>query len=181
MHVHRLFNLSILSLLPFLPSILSQCDDNAAGYEITSTIPANQTISFGTQYAVLNLDLITALVAPLANTTAGQSFISSTSRWIDAVHAQNPTPVTIFTRILFANSRQPEIGAPDVPFNQVAGGLPGGGTENQTATQLYEAFVPTGFDVVVPKVRYYAGAGNALEIILSSQKIDTVILVSSHS
>lgn len=50
---------------------------------------------------------------------------------------------------------------------------------NQSATELYPAFTPLpDYDVVLSKVRYYAGTGNELELILSSQKIETVILVS---
>lgn len=41
-------------------------------------------LSFGKHYAVLNLDLMEAIVAPIANTTEGKKFISSTAKWIDA-------------------------------------------------------------------------------------------------
>ena len=52
------------------------------------------------------------------------------------------------------------------------------GTFDDPMTALYPAFVPIGGDVVLQKIRYYAGTANELELILSSQKIDTVILVS---
>jgi isochorismate hydrolase len=51
-------------------------------------------------------------------------------------------------------------------------------TEISPSTQLYSAFTPlAGIDVVLQKTRYYAGSGNSLEEILSSQGIDTVIMV----
>ena len=51
------------------------------------------------------------------------------------------------------------------------------GTPDDPNTELYPAFVPTGDDVVQQKIRYYAGTANNLELILASQKIDTIILV----
>ena len=141
---------------------------------IASTIPDNETLSFGRHYAVLNLDLINAIVSGVAETPQGQAWINSTARWIDAVHAQDPPPLSIFTRIYFSNAKQPEIG-PQSPFGEVAGDL---GTADDPLTKLYDAFrvdVDAG-DVVMPKTRYYAGAGNALEEILATQQIDTVIL-----
>lgn len=144
----------------------------------TSTLAGNDTFTFGTHYAVLNLDLIEALVSSINTTAAGASFISCTRSWITAVHAQSPPPLSIFTRIYFSNAQRPEIG-PQTPFGAVAAGL-GNVTESSAAGMLYDAFVPLeGYDVVLQKTRYYAGAGNGLEEILRSQLIDTVILVSS--
>ncbi|KAK4574790.1 hypothetical protein LTR86_001632 [Recurvomyces mirabilis] len=141
---------------------------------ISSTVPANKTLSFGQHYAVLNLDLINALVSSIATTSQGESFISNTAKWIDAVHAQNPAPLSIFTRIFFSNSHKPEIG-PTTPFAQVGGAL---GTASSNMTAIYPAFYvnDTAGDVVLQKTRYYAGAGNGLEEILRAQQIDTVIL-----
>lgn len=155
--------------------------NNAPGYTcqphcIASTIPSNEssTLSFGKHYAILNLDLIPGIMSPIINTTAGQTFINSTSTWINAVAAQNPPPLTLFTRIYFSNSRQPEIG-PQSPFAQVAGTL---GTSADPLTEIYSAFQvnETRGDVVLQKTRYYAGAGNGLEEILRAQRIDTVVL-----
>lgn len=140
---------------------------------IASTI-SNASFSFGQHYAVLNLDLINALVGGVNETAAGKAFISNTAKWIDAVHAQSPPPLSIFTRIYFSNSHKPEVG-PQAPFAQVGGTL---GTAASPLTKLYPAFTvdKEAGDVVLQKTRYYAGAGNALEQILSTQKIDTVIL-----
>ena len=141
---------------------------------IASTLPANTSLSFGQHYAVLNLDLITALVSPLAPTPAGSSFISNTASWISAVHAQSPPPLSIFTRIYFANARHPEV-KPDSGFAAISAAL---GTASDNATQVYPAFeVDEGAgDVVLQKTRYYAGAGNALEEILRAQGVDTVVI-----
>ncbi|KAI1338960.1 Isochorismatase-like protein [Xylariaceae sp. FL0016] len=137
--------------------------------------PSNTTFHFGQHYAVLHLDLINALVDSVAATPAGAAFISSTARWIDAVHRQDPPPLSVFTRIYFANARQPELG-PGVPFAATAGAL---GDARDNRTMLYPAFDAANDrvgDVVLEKTRYYAGTGNQLEVILRAQQIDTVIL-----
>ncbi|KAK3707497.1 hypothetical protein LTR37_012139 [Vermiconidia calcicola] len=142
---------------------------------IQPTIPRNRQFNFGRHYAVLNLDLINGIVGGVEETAAGQAFISNTANWIDAVHALDPAPLSIFTRVYFENSFQPEIG-PDSPFGQVAGDL---GTAATAPTKLHPAFTVDqagAGNVVLQKTRYYAGAGNALEQILSTQKIDTVIM-----
>ena len=143
---------------------------------INSTIPANQKFNFGKHYAVLNLDLIDGIVSSVANTSAGQAFINSTSKWIDAVHSQNPKPLIIFTRIYFTTAQRPEIG-PETPISVVVAPF-GNVTETSPITQIYSAFNVLDTDVVLQKTRYYAGAGNGLEEILKAQEIDTVILVS---
>jgi nicotinamidase-related amidase len=152
---------------------------SAPGYNgypapIASTVAANESLSFGQHYAVLNLDLINGLVAPLASDPAGSAFINNVATWIDAVHAQRPAPLSIFTRIYFNNARKPEI-KPGSGFESVSAPLT---TANATATQLYPAFHvdEAAGDVVLQKTRYYAGTGNPLEEILRAQSIDTVIL-----
>jgi len=137
---------------------------------------SNSSLSFGQHYAVLNLDLITGLVAGVNTSAAGQAFINNTATWIDAVHAQDPAPLSIFTRIYFTGppGHRAEVGA-NAPFNKISAGL---GNASDPLTQLYPAFHvdEAAGDVVLQKTRYYAGAGNALEQILSTQGIDTVIL-----
>ncbi|KAI9038128.1 Isochorismatase hydrolase [Aspergillus affinis] len=129
---------------------------------------------FGTHFAVLNLDLIDAVVANVNTTDEGKKWIKNTASWIDAVHEHIPQPLNIFTRIYFSTSQRPEVG-PDTPFASVAKGL-GNLTESSAKSRIYKAFKTEDDDVVVPKTRYYAGAGNSIEEILNSQKIDTVIL-----
>ncbi|KAK5121764.1 hypothetical protein LTR85_004639 [Meristemomyces frigidus] len=167
------------ALLSVASAVHAQSSSTAPGYDcyptcIPSTVLANQSLSFGRHYAVLNLDLINALVSPLANTSAGAAFISNTACWIDAVHAQNPPPLSIFTRIYFSNAHKPELG-PLTPFAAVGGAL---GTANSSETMLYPAFHvdEAAGDTVLQKTRYYAGAGNGLEEILRAQQIDTVVL-----
>lgn len=93
-----------------------------------------------------------------------------------SVHKQSPPPLSIFTRIYFSNELRPEI-APDIPFAKAVAAL-GNATESSPQGQLYPAFKPLdNYDVVMKKTRYYAGSGKAMEQILSTQKIDTVILV----
>ena len=141
---------------------------------IASTVAANESLSFGQHYAVLNLDLINGLVAPLASDPAGSAFINNVATWIDAVHAQNPPPLSIYTRIYFNNARKPEV-KPGSGFAGVSAPLT---TANATATQLHPAFRvdKAAGDVVLQKTRYFAGTGNPLEEILRAQSIDTVIL-----
>ncbi|KAF4554983.1 Hypothetical protein D9617_3g020520 [Elsinoe fawcettii] len=139
---------------------------------IPSTVSANETLSFGSNYAVLNLDLINGIVGSVTNTSQGDAWIANTARWIDAVHAAPSPPLTIFTRIFFSTPQKPEIG-PKAPFAQVGGGF---GTSDDPLTEIFPAFKVEENDAVLTKIRYYAGAGNALEEILSSQGIDTVVL-----
>ncbi|PWY74357.1 hypothetical protein BO70DRAFT_364334 [Aspergillus heteromorphus CBS 117.55] len=97
-----------------------------------------------------------------------------------SVHKQSPPPLSIFTRIYFSNVLRPEIG-PDTPFGQAVATL-GNLTASSPGAQLYPAFKPLdNWDVVLQKARYYAGAGNPLEEILSSQKIDTVVLSGART
>ncbi|KAE9982440.1 hypothetical protein BLS_006020 [Venturia inaequalis] len=158
--------------LTFAVSVTAQT--TAPGYFTNfSSIPNNYTFSFGQRYAVLNLDLINGLVGSVSSTSEGAAWINSTATWINAVHAQKPPPLSIFTRIYSINALNPDIAG---GFTQTFAGLKPG-TMNQSATELYPAFTPLpDYDVVLSKVRYYAGTGNELELILSSQKIETVIL-----
>lgn len=73
---------------------------------------------------------------------------------------------------------RPELGPSD-PILAALGAF-GNITVDNPVTDIYPSFKPLeDWDVVLQKVRYYAGAGNGLEEILSSQHIDTVVLVSS--
>ncbi|KAK4504569.1 hypothetical protein PRZ48_005485 [Zasmidium cellare] len=149
---------------------------------IPPSIPANESsnITFGKYYAVLNLDVENGAVVPWENTTAGKDWISNLACWIDAVHRQHPPPLSIYTAVAYVNSRKPELGVQSghaVPF--VSNGAPElfGAADTKT-TKIYKGFHvnETAGDVVLPKARFYAGAGNQLGEILRAQKIDTVIL-----
>ncbi|KAL2852563.1 Isochorismatase-like protein [Aspergillus pseudodeflectus] len=156
MHLHR----SLLSSLPLLTSCAAS---------------TSNPLTFGQNYAVLNLDLINSVVAPLANTTEGRKWINSTATWIDAVHAQSPPPLSIYTRIFYSSGSAPEL-SPETPFYQVASAF-GNLTEESSVSQIYPAFAPdSDSDVVLRKSRYYAGDGNSLEEILRVRRVESVIL-----
>jgi nicotinamidase-related amidase len=168
----------LMLLLSSLSLGLAQQNASAPGYDnyptsIPSTV-TNNSFSFGKHYAVLNLDLIDALVDSVSDSPEGQSFINNTAHWIDAVHARNPPPLSIFTRIFFTNLHRPELG-PKSGMRVNDGML---GTANSSETQIYSAFHvnETAGDTVLQKTRYYAGGDNALEQILRAQQIDTVII-----
>jgi len=167
---------SLLLLLSSTTPILSQ--SASAKPNIPSTV-SNASLSFGTHYAVLNLDLTNGLVGSINTTAAGKAFINNTATWIDAVHQQTPPPISIFTRVYFSGPQRPEVG-PTSPLQKAVAGL-GNVTESSPIGQIYPAFKPlAGWDVQLPKTGYYAGTGNSLEQILSAQKIDTVILVRTY-
>ncbi len=159
--------------------LIATASSQQLGYDchptcIASTIPSNETINFGQHYAVLHLDLLNLFLESIENSTIGKAFINNVASWIDAVHAQDPVPLTFFTRLYFSNSHKPELG-PNAPIAAVASAV---GTAASPETHIYPAFKvdKQAGDVVLQKTRYYAGAGNALELILNTQKIDTVIL-----
>lgn len=158
----------------------SAAASSTPGYSssISSTV-TNASFSFGNNYAVLNLDLINALVTLVNTTTEGQMWINNTATWINAVHAQQPPPLSIFTRIYFSNIWLPEIVLSD-PFYAVLGSF-GNVTVDSAEGMIYPAFETLAQDVQLRKSRYYAGDGNSLEEILATQKIDTVILVGPVS
>ncbi|KAJ5923369.1 cysteine hydrolase family protein [Penicillium verhagenii] len=137
---------------------LSPClvDSTAIGYSTTtpSTV-TNTSFSFGSHYAVLNLDLMNVIVGFINTTSQGEAFIKNTARWIDVL--------------------MPEISTSSPFYNAIEsiGNL----TESDVDSQIYHAFKPLpDYDVVLQKTRYYAGADNALVQILRNQKIDTVVL-----
>jgi nicotinamidase-related amidase len=135
---------------------------------------AEKSVSFGKHYAVLNLDLINAIVTPIAANKEGRKFIKNTAKWIDAVHAVDPTPLSIFTRIYFSNDLKPELKA-NSGFADLVEGIT---TEDDNSTAIYPDFeVKQDIgDIVLGKTRYYAGDGNSLEEILRAQKIKTVVI-----
>ena len=141
---------------------------------IASTIAANESLSFGQHYAVLNLDLINAIVTPIAASKDGRKFIKNTAKWIDAVHDVDPLPLSIFTRIYFSSDLKPELKA-NSGFADLVEGIT---TEDDNSTAIYPDFnVKQDMgDIILGKTRYYAGDGNALEEILRAQKIKTVVI-----
>lgn len=157
-----------------------------------STMPNNQSISFGNHYAVLNLDIINDVTQPISNSSAGKTWLNSLQTWFDAVNMQNPRPLVFWTRIYYENSHYPDV-KPGSPLSGYLASLgvvvgPGSGNPNASIqnqqversplTRIWPGFSPNNeSDIVLEKTRFYAGFGNNLEHILAAQSIDTVILV----
>jgi len=182
-------------LLISVSGVLAQSSTNSPGYYTNfSTMPGNNSFSFGRNYAILNLDLLNFTVEPVANTTAGATWLKCLEIWNGAVQALSPSPLTIWTRVYWENSRYADVklGSPFAAFLSSDGIIAGAGSsgnpnatiqdallESSPLTSIYPAFVPKNdSDIVLGKTRYYAGFGNNLENILAAQSIDTVILVS---
>lgn len=139
---------------------------------IAPSLSPSEPISFGSHYAILNVDMINAVAGGIVGTPPGRKWIQNNQDWMNAVHSQNPAPLSIWTRIYYATARKPEITA-NTPWAGEAGML---GDSSDPLTQIYSEFKPDPVnDVVLGKSRYYAGSGNSLETILSAQGIDTVI------
>ncbi|KAI0105381.1 cysteine hydrolase family protein [Hypoxylon sp. NC0597] len=132
-----------------------------------------EPLTFGKNYAVLNLDLMAILIDSVKHTPEGRVFISNCSRWNDAVHKEDPQPLVIFTTLFF-NPGRPEL-AEGKPFHRLidAFDLFEAGS---AAVQITRHFMIGEKDIVLQKTRWYAGAGNGMEQILKAQNIDTVIL-----
>ncbi|KAI1474725.1 hypothetical protein F4774DRAFT_319859 [Daldinia eschscholtzii] len=133
-------------------------------------------ISFGKNYAVLNLDLMTVLIDVVKDTEEGRAFISSCARWNDAVHKMSLSsrPPVIFTTLFF-NPGEPEL-AQDAPFGKLIRDF-GSFAAGSSAVHIAPCFNVDSEDIVLQKTRWYAGAGNSLEQILKARDIDTVIIV----
>jgi hypothetical protein len=76
---------------------------------------ASKPLSFGQNYAVLNLDLINGVVAPLANTTEGRKWINSTATWINACVYLPPSiptlpPHLISFHLIYTKTRPSKVG-----------------------------------------------------------------------
>ncbi|KAI1472168.1 Isochorismatase hydrolase [Daldinia caldariorum] len=130
-------------------------------------------VSFGKSYAVLNLDLMAILIDAVKDTAKGQAFISSCTRWNDAVHKIHPRPPVIFTTLSFSPG-EPEL-AEDAPFGKIIRNF-GSFIAGSSAVQIASNFEVDSKDIVLQKTRCYGGTGNSLEQILKARNIDTVII-----
>lgn len=151
-----------------------------AANETSSTMsntPEQKPLSFGTNYAVLNLDWMTLLIDAVRDTKEGQSFIANCRRWNDVVHALNPPPMTIFSRLHFSHGEQ-EL-ASSGPFTKLIRGY-GSFTTGSPAVQIAPDFKMEEGDSYLQKTRWFAGAGNGLVQMLRARKIDTVLIVRPH-
>ncbi|KAJ6014094.1 hypothetical protein N7540_008685 [Penicillium herquei] len=128
---------------------------------------------FGQHFAVLNLDWMSILMNAVQDTDEGKTMIQSCTRWNDAVHQQQPRPLTIFSALAF-NRGKPEVDA-NTPFGQLI--APFGDFEIGSAdVQIDPRFTIDEEDMILHKTRWSATTGNSLEQILKAQGIDTVII-----
>ncbi|KAH8812156.1 cysteine hydrolase family protein [Xylogone sp. PMI_703] len=131
------------------------------------------SMSFGDNYAVLNLDWMSVLVNAVKDTTEGRAFIENCSKWNDAVHQKSPRPLTIFSALSF-NPGQPELQRGS-PFANLIASF-GEFTIGSPEVQIDSRFKVDEHDIVLQKTRWSATMGNALEQILKAQDIKTVII-----
>ncbi|KAI5458926.1 Isochorismatase-like protein [Mariannaea sp. PMI_226] len=134
------------------------------------------TSEFGKRYAVLNLDLMSILINEVKDSVQGQSFISNCVRWNNAVHQKDQRPLTIFTTLYFSNCTQPELAQSSLFAKMLAMSGMGSFEKGSDTVEIYGQFVVDERDIVLQKTRWYAGAGNSLELTLKAQNIDTVII-----
>ncbi|KAH8887219.1 Isochorismatase hydrolase [Thozetella sp. PMI_491] len=132
------------------------------------------TSGFGSQWAVLNLDLTSLLIDNIKEHPAGQALIANCVCWNDAIHQKLPRPLTIFTTLSFSDSTRLQLtkGSPFAKLIEAYGTFEEGSAEVQIAS----SFKVDDKDIILHKTRWYAGAGNTLEEILRENNIDTVIL-----
>ena len=132
------------------------------------------SLTFGDNYAVLNLDWMPLLINAVKDTPEGKALIANCTQWNDAVHQKSPRPLTVFTALSF-NPSQPEV-QPGSPFAKMIA-LYGDLTSGSPEVQIDGRFRVDERDVVVRKTRWAATMGNALEQILKAQGIKTLIIV----
>lgn len=133
-------------------------------------------LSFGKRYAVLNLDFMNILFDIAKATPEGNEFVSNCSRWVDAVHKRDPRPPTIFTTLYFTSPSQAELPS-EAPFTKLLNGF-ATFDEHNPGVKVPSYLNVDDKDIVLQKIRWYGGAGNALENILKENNIDTVIMAS---
>lgn len=134
----------------------------------------NTSLSFGSNYAILNLDWMAILINAVRDTPEGQTMIANCARWNDAAHLKNPRPLTIFSTLSFSPN-QHEV-APDSPFSRLI--APFGDFRNGSSeVQICDDFQVDEKDLILQKTRWSATTGSALEQILKAQNIKTVVIV----
>lgn len=117
--------------------------------------PEQKLLSFGKNYAVLNLDWMMLLIDVVRETKEGPLFIANCRRWIDAVHALNPRPMVIFSSFHFSCG-EPDL-ASNGPFTKLITGC-GSFTTGSSAVQIAPDFNVEEGDVFLQKMRWYTGA-----------------------
>lgn len=134
----------------------------------------NSPLSFGSNYAILNLDWMTILINAVEDTPEGQAMITNCTKWNDAVHLKTPRPLTIFSTLSFSPN-QHEV-APDTPFARLIAPFRDF-KDGSSEVQIYDVFKVDEKDLILRKTRWCATTGSALEQILKAQNIKTVVIV----
>jgi nicotinamidase-related amidase len=93
------------------------------------------------------------------------------------VHQKTDQPLTVFTTLAFGPGlpeveREKPFARLIAPYGEYKAGNP--------ETQIDSRFTVDEKDLVIPKTRWCATTGNALEQILRAQNIDTVVIVSFY-
>ncbi|CAH0050868.1 unnamed protein product [Clonostachys solani] len=133
-------------------------------------------IDFGGHYAVLNLDFMTILIHNVQKDTQGEKFISSCTRWCEAVHGKSPRPITIFTSLTFSQPSCPEL-TKGSPFSKLLDSFgPEKFAKGRPEVEIHPNFKVDENDIVLAKTRWSATSGNGLEQLLKAQSINTAII-----
>lgn len=133
----------------------------------------NSSLSFGSNYAILNLDWMTILIKAVKDTPEGQVMIANCTEWNDAVHLKTPRPLTVFSTLSISPNQQV---APDSPFARLIS--PFGDFKNGSSeVRIYDMFKVDDKDLILQKTRWSATTGSALEQILKAQNIKVVVIV----
>lgn len=140
----------------------------------TAATLEQQPLSFGSNYAVLNLDWMKALIDTVKKTDEGKQFVANCRRWNDAVYHKSARPLTIFSSLHFDHG-EPEL-ASNSPFTRLVKSY-GNFATDSPEVQIAPHFQVRPEDVLLQKTRWYAGEGNKLQQILKVQNIDTVVIV----
>lgn len=158
-----MFSTSYL-LIPWLLITITMVSHNGS---ITS-------VSFGQNFAILNLDRMPLLINAVADITEGNTLINNYIRWNDAVHQKSRRPLTIFTSLTFSHG---QLGLEsNKPFAELI--APFGSCEEGSPNVGIDArFALDEKDIALRKTRWAATTGNNLEQILKAQHIDTVVIV----
>jgi hypothetical protein len=63
-------------------------------------------LTFGQNFAILNLDWMPLLINSVAETTERKTLINNYIQWNDAIHRKTRRPLTVFTTLAFNRGQQ---------------------------------------------------------------------------
>ncbi len=150
----------------------SSGNSSGVGYNANYTSPNTPSqVSFGSNWAALNLDLQESIVMNVRNTSEGSTMLNSTVRWVEALanqtqntSAESIRPLHIWTRIYYTNAEGPEAmrGTVKTPANMTT--FPTNSTAGTAIAQEFQRYVDPSRDVVLAKQAFYAGNFNASSV-----------------